>query len=223
MLFFLIDIVIISVLILSFAAFIFLYINPNYSINKLKKDIVNQSCDARPPKEEEEEEDTISNKYAEVYNVGPNIYKYEEAKNVCKEFSGKLATKKQLDDAFTKGASWCNYGWSAGQAAYYPIQGSLYSQLQHEENLKDACGNIGVNGGYFKDTNLTFGVNCYGPKPPQDKELDTKYSTVLEMVVPPKESSKGSTKREPILRFNMDKWSSAEPTLIGSKDASSTP
>ena len=212
MLLFLIDIVIISVLILSFAAFIFLYINPNYSINKLKKNIVNQSCDA--PLLNEEEEDTISNKYAEVYNVGPNIYKYEEAENVCKEFSGKLATKKQLDDAFIKGASWCNYGWSAGQTAYYPIQGSLYSQLQHDENLKDACGNIGVNGGYFKDTNLTFGVNCYGIKPPQGKYLDTEYSTVLDMVISPKGKSTEAHKVEPILKFNRDKWSSTKQTPI---------
>ena len=30
---------------------------------------------------------------------------------------------------------------------------------------KNDCGKVGVNGGYFQNPNLRFGVNCYGTKP----------------------------------------------------------
>jgi len=32
-----------------------------------------------------------------------------------------------------------------------------------------SCGRPGVNGGYFDNPELRYGVNCYGPKPPQSK------------------------------------------------------
>jgi len=213
MLLFLVDIIIISVLILSFAAFVFLYINPDYTINILKKDIIKQTCSVKKRGKSVDSEDNDDT--YEVYNISPNIYTYQQAENVCKGLKGELATKKQLDKAFKKGASWCNYGWTKGQSAYYPTQAAFYSELQKDPNLKDACGNIGVNGGYFKDTTLKFGVNCYGKKP--NKVIsDIEYANVLDMVIPPTEKSKGnSTKtrtitREPILNFNMNNWSELE-------------
>ena len=201
MLLFLFDIIVISVLILSFAAFVFLYINPNYTVNILKKDIIKQTCAVEG---EEDSGDT-----SEVYNVSPNVFTYEQSKSVCKQLKGKLATKKQLDDAFKKGASWCNYGWTKGQSAYYPTQGSFFTELQNNPSLSGACGNIGVNGGYFKDANLKFGVNCYGIKPAKEKS-DTKYANILDMVLPKEAKSQlqsDTRTREPILSFNMNNWS----------------
>lgn len=200
MLLFLLDIIIISVLILSFASFIFLYINPKYNIDLLKKNIINQTCSAAT-----EEESDIK----ELYNISPNNFTYEQAENVCRELKGTLATKKQLDEAFKKGANWCNYGWSRGQSAYYPIQGSFYSKLQSDPNLGSSCGNIGVNGGYFKDPNLRFGVNCFGIKPVKDTNVDTEYKNILEMVVPSDEKSQhqSTPTRQSILPFNMGSWS----------------
>ena len=209
MLLFLLDIIIISVLILSFASFIFLYINPKYNIDLLKKNIINQTCSAT---EYEEEGDSNIN---ELYNISPNNFTYEQAENVCRELKGKLATKKQIDEAFEKGANWCNYGWSEGQTAYYPIQGSFYSKLQSDPNLGSSCGNIGVNGGYFKDPNLRFGVNCFGIKPVKDINVDTEYKNILEMVVPSDEKSQhqSTSTRESILPFNMSSWSISDDDL----------
>ena len=200
MLLFLLDIIVISVLILSFAAFVFLYINPNYTVNLFKKAVVQQTCAI-----DKKKKGTTTG--MEVYNVSQNIYTYQQAENVCKELRGTLATKKQLDEAFKKGASWCNYGWTKGQSAYFPIQGSFYSELQKDSSLREACGTIGVNGGYFKDPYLKFGVNCYGIKPPQEPS-DKQYSTVLDMVIPTSERSQHRATREPILKFNMKQWSS---------------
>ena len=32
----------------------------------------------------------------------------------------------------------------------------------------DECGKPGINGGYFSDPTMKFGVNCYGVKPDPD-------------------------------------------------------
>merc|ERR1711981_931773 len=85
---------------------------------------------------------------------------------VCKAFGAKLATYDQMLDAHKKGAQWCNYGWSANQMALYPTQEDVWKELQ-QGGIEDKkmCGSVGVNGGYFKDKDLKFGVNCYGYKP----------------------------------------------------------
>jgi hypothetical protein len=203
MLLFLLDIIIISVLILSFAAFVFLYLNPNYTVSLFKKDVVNQTCAVSTTEEE-------GGTGEEVYNVSPNVFTYAAAENVCKELKGTLASKKQLDDAFKNGANWCNYGWSKGQTAYYPTQASFYTELQKSPHLSGACGKIEVNGGYFKDPNLKFGVNCYGVKPPREKG-DNQYANILEMVVPKDEIKKYGKTREAIAPFNIKQWSHTSP------------
>lgn len=99
----------------------------------------------------------------EVYNVDENVYTYEEAPIVCEALGGKLATYNQVREAHQKGAHWCNYGWSDEQMALFPIQEEKWKE---QEKCGDKpCGTPGVNGGYFEDTSLRFGVNCYGPKP----------------------------------------------------------
>ena len=102
----------------------------------------------------------------EVFNVGENKYKYSDAEPLCKAYGAELATYDQVKDAWNKGADWCNYGWVKGQAAVYPTQESTYQKLQAgPEDQRGACGIPGINGGYFDNPDLRFGVNCYGAKP----------------------------------------------------------
>ena len=103
----------------------------------------------------------------EVFYISGNNYTYDEAPAVCSAYGGELASYDQLMDAFSKGAEWCGYGWSAGGMALYPTQQSTWNALQQEiqETKRTACGHPGVNGGYF-DPKMKFGVNCFGIKPP---------------------------------------------------------
>lgn len=102
----------------------------------------------------------------EVFNIADNKYKYSDAEPLCKAYGAELATYDQVKDAWNKGADWCNYGWVKGQAAIYPTQEETYKKLQAgPEDQKGACGITGINGGYFDNPDLRFGVNCYGNKP----------------------------------------------------------
>lgn len=104
----------------------------------------------------------------EVFNVSRNIYKYSDAPAVCAALGADLATYEQVQDAFNSGADWCNYGWTKGQMALYPTQKSTWDKLQKgSPEYRNACGAVGVNGGYFDNPDLAFGVNCYGVKPPK--------------------------------------------------------
>jgi len=102
----------------------------------------------------------------EVFNIADNKYRYNDSDALCKAYGAELATYDQVKDAWNKGADWCNYGWVKGQAAIYPTQESTYNKLQTgPEDQKGACGIPGINGGYFDNPELRFGVNCYGKKP----------------------------------------------------------
>lgn len=104
----------------------------------------------------------------QVFNIASNIYTYADAAPLCKAMGAELATYEQVKQAWERGADWCNYGWVKGQAAVYPTQKATYDKLQQgPEDQRGACGQIGVNGGYFDNPGLRFGVNCYGDKPPE--------------------------------------------------------
>ncbi len=106
----------------------------------------------------------------EVFNIAQNKYSYSDAEPLCKAFGAELATYDQVKDAWNKGADWCNYGWIKGQAAVYPTQQETYDKLQAgPEDQRMACGIPGVNGGYFDNPELRFGVNCYGAKPSENE------------------------------------------------------
>jgi hypothetical protein len=110
----------------------------------------------------------------EVFNVAQNKYNYTDAEPLCKAFGAELATYDQVKDAWQKGADWCNYGWVKGQAAIYPTQQSTFDKLQAgPEGQRMACGVPGVNGGYFDNPEMRFGVNCYGAKP-SENETDAR-------------------------------------------------
>lgn len=112
----------------------------------------------------------------QVFNIAQDKYKYSDAEPLCKAFGAELATHDQVKEAWKKGADWCNYGWIKGQSAVFPTQQSTYDKLQTgPEEQRGACGVPGVNGGYFDNPDLRFGVNCYGVKPSEndtdDREL----------------------------------------------------
>jgi hypothetical protein len=112
----------------------------------------------------------------EVFNISTNKYTYSDADPLCKAFGAELATYDQVKDAWKKGADWCNYGWVKGQSAVYPTQQSTFDKLQAgPEDQRMACGMPGINGGYFDNPEIKFGVNCYGAKP-SENEADARAS-----------------------------------------------
>ena len=106
----------------------------------------------------------------QVFNIPGNNYVYPDAKALCTAYGAELATYKQVEDAYNRGAEWCNYGWSDGQMALFPTQQSSYDELQKIEGHENDCGRPGVNGGYMANPALRFGVNCYGYKPKMTSE-----------------------------------------------------
>lgn len=106
----------------------------------------------------------------EVFNVSSNKYTYYDAEPLCKALGAELATYEQVKEAWSKGADWCNYGWVKGQLAVYPTSDDTYEKLQSgPEEQRMACGRPGMNGGYFDNPEMRFGVTCVGKKPPQSK------------------------------------------------------
>ena len=126
----------------------------------------------------------------EVFTIAENRYTYNDAAPLCKSMGAELATYEQVKSAFKKGADWCNYGWIKGQNAVYPTQQETWEKLQSEpEDSRHMCGNVGLNGGYFDNPELRFGVTCYGDKPQQSehdeqimasKQLQPKTPSVIE-------------------------------------------
>jgi hypothetical protein len=106
----------------------------------------------------------------EVFNVSKNNYSYYDAAPLCKALGAELATYDQVKEAWQQGADWCNYGWVKGQMAVYPTQKSSYEELQEgPEDQKGVCGKPGLNGGFFDNPELKFGVTCVGKKPSQSQ------------------------------------------------------
>jgi hypothetical protein len=104
----------------------------------------------------------------EVFNVSDNKFTFYDAEPLCKALGAELATYEQVKDAWGKGADWCNYGWVKGQMAVYPTQKDTYDKLQAgPADQQNACGTTGLNGGYFDNPDMKYGVNCYGKKPSQ--------------------------------------------------------
>lgn len=99
----------------------------------------------------------------QVFHISNQNYTYDEARCKCGSYDAKLATYPQIVEAYNKGAEWCSYGWSEGQTAYYPTQKCNWKKKSKKE--QEACGKPGINGGFFSDKKLRFGVNCFGKKP----------------------------------------------------------
>jgi hypothetical protein len=114
---------------------------------------------------------------SEVFNISSNKYTYNDAEPLCKALGAELATYDQVKDAWNKGADWCNYGWVKGQMAVYPTSEETYQKIQGgPEDQRQACGRPGINGGYFDNPEMRFGVTCVGNKPPQNKHDEAAAS-----------------------------------------------
>ena len=56
---------------------------------------------------------------------------------------------------------------------HYFSQKNTYDKLKNKKGHGNDCGRPGINGGFIKNQNVRFGVNCYGYKPeitPQEKQ-----------------------------------------------------
>lgn len=146
----------------------------------------------------------------EVFNIKSNMFTYNEAELVCKAYGAELATLEQLVDAHQNGANWCNYGWTKEQLALYPIQEKFSKQLK-KDGKEGQCGLPGLNGGYFANPNIKFGVNCYGVKPDPSESERFKHDLNTLLVSKPENKKiqeiKGKIDELSVSPFNSDKWS----------------
>ena len=101
----------------------------------------------------------------QVFHIPGNKYNYSNSKAVCKAYGGRLATYKEIDKAYDKGADWCSFGWSDGQMALYPTQYDKWEKLQTIKGHEHDCGRPGINGGFIDNKAVRFGINCFGYKP----------------------------------------------------------
>ena len=101
----------------------------------------------------------------QVFHIPGNKYTYGNSKAVCKAYGGRLATYKEIDKAYDKGADWCSFGWSDGQMALYPTQYDKWEKLQTIKGHEHDCGRPGINGGFIDNKAVRFGINCFGYKP----------------------------------------------------------
>jgi len=151
----------------------------------------------------------------EVFNIPGNEYTYTDAKALCKAYGGDLASYTQIENAYKSGAEWCNYGWSANQMALYPTQKVTWNKLQKIKGHEHNCGRPGVNGGYIKNKNVRFGVNCFAPKPKITEEEQTLMDNATPYPLTPDElkvnnmTHKYKKNLHSILLspFNYEKWS----------------
>jgi hypothetical protein len=114
---------------------------------------------------QENEEPQTSWGGTQVYHIPDNTFDYTNARAVCNAYGARLATFKEVDEAYQAGADWCGYGWSEGQMALYPTQYAKWNELQKNKDHKNDCGRPGINGGYIGNPNIKFGINCFGKKP----------------------------------------------------------
>ena len=162
-----------------------------------------------------EENNKKRSEEGEVFNIPGNEYTYTDAKALCKAYGGKLATYSQIENAYKSGAEWCNYGWSKNQMALYPTQKKTWDNLQKIKGHEHNCGRPGVNGGYIKNKNVKFGVNCFAPKPKiteDEQELmnnSTPYPLTPDEIKINKLSDEYKKNLHSILLspFNYEKWS----------------
>ena len=178
-----------------------------------------------PPEAESKQPSSLAEKVlpqggagTEVFNISKNTFTYYDAEPLCKALGAELATYEQVKNAWDRGADWCNYGWVKGQNAVYPTSKQTWEKLQSgPEEQRMACGKPGINGGFFDNPELRFGVNCYGSKPGQSKHDEAAVAKRTGVPLTPsgiefdKKVSKfrGESDSIGVLPFNEEKWSSS--------------
>lgn len=144
----------------------------------------------------------------EVFHIASNEFTFNEARDICEKYNSRLANYDEIENAYKNGANWCSYGWSKEQLALFPTQKSLYNELKQIPGHENDCGRPGINGGYFKNQNLKFGVNCYGIKPKaKKKDIDYTHALNHTPTLTDKEKQSQSIENKYIIApFNKDKW-----------------
>ena len=141
----------------------------------------------------------------EVYNISNNLYTYEDAKAVCKAMGSRLATYDEVEEAYNNGAEWSTYGWSDDQHAYFPTQKDTWAKLQKVKGHEHDLGRPGVNGGYFSNPNVRFGVNCYGVKPPMTDAEKALMDSRKDQVYPKSKEDQALDAKVEFWKANRDK------------------
>lgn len=195
-------------------------VSPPPSEEKPGDDVTSPSI---PPDQESKIPSSIAEKIlptgapgSEVFSVSKNTFTYYDAQPLCKALGAELATYDQVKAAWEKGADWCNYGWVKGQNAIFPTQTETWQKLQGgPEEERGACGRPGINGGFFDNPELRFGVNCYGPKPAQSTHDESTVAKRTGQPLTPaaleveKKVNKFRSEADTIgvLPFSENKWS----------------
>lgn len=141
----------------------------------------------------------------EVFNIPSNDFTFDDSKAICQAYGGSLATYNQIEEAYNKGAEWCNYGWSDGQMVLFPTQKKTWDKLQTIEGHENDCGRPGINGGKIGNPNARFGVNCYGFKP---------------VITPAEQNNMNNTPIYPVsmrdieLRKKLEYWKKRVPEIL---------
>jgi hypothetical protein len=154
----------------------------------------------------------------EVFNISNNLFTFDDAQKVCKSFDARLATYDEIEDAYEHGAEWSTYGWSKDQHAYFPTQKDTWNKLQEVKGHEHDLGRPGVNGGYFKNPNIRFGVNCFGVKPAMTDSEKLRMDARKDQVYPKSKEDEMLDKKVKFFQehkdkllvingYNTDKWS----------------
>ncbi len=153
----------------------------------------------------------------QVFSISENIWTYDDAEAVCKSFDSELATYEQMVEEYKKGGNWCNRGWiksddnSPSKETAHPIQQDFYNKMQdNEPERRDDCGDVGLNRSTWPNPNLTFGVNCYGVKPPPRTHEKVKNIYVSDKERRLADQMARVKKMKPnlsLLPFDSERWS----------------
>tara|TARA_B100000902_G_scaffold356783_1_gene370708 strand:+ start:1600 stop:2373 length:774 start_codon:yes stop_codon:yes gene_type:complete len=153
----------------------------------------------------------------QVFSVSENIWTYDDAEAVCKSFDSELATYEQMVEEYKRGGNWCNRGWiksdndSLSKETAHPIQKDFYDKMQdNDPERRDDCGETGLNRATWDNTSLTFGVNCYGVKPPPRTHEKVKRQNLSDKDRRLAEQMARVKKMKPnlsLLPFDSQRWS----------------
>jgi hypothetical protein len=143
--------------------------------------------------------------YKQVFNIPGNYYNYTDAQTLCQAYGSRLADYSEIENAYGKGAEWCNYGWSQDQMALFPTQAETYKNLQKIPGHEHDCGRPGVNGGYIANPNVRFGVNCFGYKP----EMTAVEEELMENTTP-----YPLTEKDIMMEKKVEYWKQKLPDIL---------
>jgi hypothetical protein len=186
-----------------------------------------KKADKKADKKEDKKEDKKKSD-KEVFLIY-NKVNYLQAKELCKVYSGRLATKDDLEEAFKDGANWCTWGWLDGEKIGYPVQETFWSFI--EKKHKGHCGpTAGINIIDNIDPLKVYSVTCYGKKPKKSKNdidlelvlnevsVDDSLQAEIEKCKRSKEEAQQKKwideekKNIRIVTFNESKWSTTTET-----------